>query len=229
MELILAYLFTIFGFGFLLGLKHALEVDHVVMVSTIISQTKNFKKSLLLGASWGIGYTATLFIVGLLILVFKINIPYQIALSFEFIVGLVLIGLGLEILYKKLISKKEHKHIHNHNNFVHTHAHIHKDLSQHNHNHRSFLLGLIHGLAGSAVLMLLVLASINSVMQGLIFILVFGFGSILGMLLVSGIITIPFVFTHKVILLDKILQIITGILSISVGIVIIMKILSDLY
>ncbi|MAG78597.1 urease accessory protein UreH [archaeon] len=228
MELISTYIFTILGFGFLLGLKHALEADHVVAVSTIISQTKNFKKSLVLGASWGIGHTTTLFIIGILILIFKINIPEKFSLSFELIVGIILIGLGIEILYKKLI-RREHIHEHKHKNIIHEHKHSHIKSYEHNHNHKSFLLGLVHGLAGSGVLMLLVIASINSIMQGLFFILIFGFGSIIGMLFVSGIIAIPFIFTSKINRLEKILQIIAGSLSILIGIIIITKILPNLF
>ena len=221
MELII---FTIFGFGFLLGLKHALEADHVVAVSTIISQTKNFKKSLILGASWGIGHTITLFFLGLLILVFKVNIPEKFSLSFELFVGIILIWLGIEILYKQLI-KKEHKHLHKHNNISHVHEHTHKKSFKHNHHHKSILLGLVHGLAGSGALMLLVIASINSIMQGLMFILIFGFGSIVGMFFISGLIATPFIFTSKVKGLERIIQIVAGCLSILIGIILITKIL----
>jgi sulfite exporter TauE/SafE len=224
MELII---FTLLGFGFLLGLKHALEADHVVAVSTIISQTKNFKKSLVLGASWGIGHTTTLFILGIFVLVFKLNIPEKFSLGFELLVGFILLMLGVEILYKQFIKKK-HKHTHKHKNLSHLHEHTHKKSSEHNHNHKSFLLGMFHGLAGSGALMLLVIASINSVMQGLIFILIFGFGSILGMVLVSGLIATPIIFTPKADKIERIIQIIAGCLSILIGIVLITNILPNL-
>jgi len=211
MELII---FTILGFGFLLGLKHALEADHVVAVSTIISQTKNFKKSLVLGASWGIGHTITLFILGIFVLVFKLNIPEKFSLGFELLVGFILIVLGIEILYKQFIRKE--------------HEHTHKNSSKHNHNHKSFLLGLLHGLAGSGALMLLVITSINSITQGLIFILIFGFGSILGMVLVSGLIATPIIFTPKADKIERIIQIITSFLSILIGIILITNILPNL-
>ena len=130
-----------------------------------------FKKSLVLGASWGLGHTVTLFFLGILILVFKLNISEKFSLSFELLVGFILMGLGVEILYKQFI-KKEHKHTHKHKNISHLHEHTHRKSFKHNHNHKSFLLGLLHGLAGSGALMLLVIASINSIMQGLIFIFV---------------------------------------------------------
>jgi sulfite exporter TauE/SafE len=213
MELVI---FTIFGFGFLLGLKHALEADHVVAVSTIISQTKSFKKSLALGFSWGMGHTMTLLLVGLLILIFRVNIPENFSLGFEFLVGVILIGLGVEILYKKLI-RRGHEHLHKHGKVVHSHEHSHEKSPKHNHHHKSFLLGLVHGLAGSGALMLLVIASINSAIQGVAFILVFGFGSIFGMLFVSGLIAAPFIFTSRINRLERVLQIVAGGLSVVIG------------
>lgn len=87
-------LITLFGLGFILGLKHALDADHIVAVSTIVSQTKSLKKSSLLGAIWGMGHTTTLFLVGLAILGFKLTLPYKLALSFEFLVGIILVILG---------------------------------------------------------------------------------------------------------------------------------------
>ncbi len=221
MEFFSIYFLSILGFGFLLGLKHALDTDHFVAVSTIISKNKNLKKSLILGISWGIGHTTTLFFVGLLILIFKINISERIALGFEFIVGIVLIFLGLEILYNRLISKNKMKYFIKNDKSNYNYKHSSK--KQLSHNHKSFLIGLIHGLAGSAVLMLLVTASINSITQGLIFILIFGIGSIFGMFLISGIISTQLIFLSKINKLDKILEIIAGIISIIIGVIIIIK------
>lgn len=204
------------GLGFILGLKHALDADHVVAVSTIVSQTKNLKKSSLAGAIWGMGHTATLFLVGLVILVFKLAIPDKLALSFEFIVGVVLVVLGVDVL-RKVIKGKVHLHEHQHGDNVHTHLHSHKESPSHNYIHKSFVVGTIHGLAGSAALMLLVLTTVNSIFQGLLYILIFGIGSIVGMLIVSGIIALPFLLSSKFDKINNIVKILAGTISIVLG------------
>jgi high-affinity nickel permease len=184
--------------GFALGIKHALDADHVVAVSTIVSQYRNPLKAAVVGIFWGIGHTTTLLLVGIAVIVFKLVIPDQLALSMEFLVGVVLFALGLQILWKYL-PKKKHLHVHDHGDEIHTHQHSHlrkageEDLNHHPaRQHRSVLLGMIHGLAGSAALMLLVLSSIQSPVEGVIYILVFGIGSILGMMVISTLIGLPF-------------------------------------
>lgn len=218
-----SYLITLLGLGFILGLKHALDADHVVAVSTIVSQTKSLKISSLFGALWGLGHTTTLLLVGLTILSLKLTIPDKIALSFEFLVGIVLVILGVDVL-RKVVKEKLHLHGHRHDKIIHTHFHSHNHPFFHNHTHKSIAVGMVHGLAGSAALMLLVLATVKSVVQGLLYILVFGIGSILGMLIVSGIIGLPFLLTAK---FDKIhngIKISAGVISILLGSIIIYEI-----
>lgn len=210
---------TLLALGFILGLKHALDADHVVAVSTIVSQAKSLKKSSLFGAIWGVGHTTTLFLVGSVILSFKLVVPDRTALSFEFLVGIVLVLLGIDVL-RKVIKDKVHLHKHKHDDIVHIHIHSHKKSIFHKHTHKSFMVGLAHGLAGSAALMLLVLTTVKSIFQGLLYILVFGVGSILGMLIISGIIGLPFVLTAK---FDKIhngVKILAGTISIALGFII---------
>lgn len=216
-------LITLFGLGFVLGLKHALDADHVVAVSTIVSQTKSLKKSLLAGAIWGVGHTITLLLVGLIILIFKLTIPDKLALSFELIVGVVLVVLGVDVL-RKVIKEKVHLHEHQHGSSVHTHLHPHKESWSHDHTHRSFVVGMIHGLAGSATLMLLVLTTVRSVFQGLLYILIFGIGSIIGMLIVSGIIGFPFLLLAKFGKINNSVKILAGTISIVLGFTIMYKI-----
>lgn len=216
-------LITLFGLGFVLGLKHALDADHVVAVSTIVSQTKSLKKSLLAGAIWGVGHTITLLLVGLVILIFKLTIPDKLALSFELIVGVVLVVLGVDVL-RKVIKEKVHLHEHQHGSSVHTHLHPHKESWSHDHTHRSFVVGMIHGLAGSATLMLLVLTTVRSVFQGLFYILIFGIGSIIGMLIVSGIIGFPFLLLAKFGKINNSVKILAGTISIVLGFTIMYKI-----
>lgn len=215
MEMLLQ-LITLLSLGFILGLKHALDVDHVVAVSTIVSQTKSLKKSSLSGAIWGLGHTTTLFLVGLLILGLKLVLPEKLALSFEFLVGIVLVVLGTDVL-RKVIKDKVHLHGHKHDNITHLHLHAHNTSQSHSHTHKSFIVGMFHGLAGSAALMLLVLPTVESMLQGLLFILIFGIGSILGMLITSTIIGLPFVFTTKFDRINNIVKTVAGTLSIVLG------------
>ena len=207
---------TLLGLGFILGLKHALDADHVVAVSTVVSQTKSLKQSSLFGAIWGVGHTFTLLLVGLAILGFKLTIPYGLALSFEFLVGIALVILGLGVLWT-VIKAKVHLHKHKHGGVIHTHFHSHKKTPLHSHTHKSFLVGMIHGLAGSAALMLLVLTTVSSIVQGLLYILVFGIGSILGMLMVSTVIGLPFVLTSKFDKIHDTVKILSGAISIVLG------------
>ncbi|MCI0609061.1 MAG: sulfite exporter TauE/SafE family protein [Anaerolineae bacterium] len=196
-------LLTILVLGFALGIKHALDADHVVAVSTIVSQYRNPLKATVVGIFWGIGHTTTLLLVGIAVIGFKLVIPDQLALSMEFLVGVVLFALGVQIRWQYL-PKKKHTHIHDHGDEMHTHEHVHprnegeKDV-QHlpPRQYKSLLLGMIHGLAGSAALMLLVLSTIQSPVEGVVYILVFGVGSILGMMVISTLIGLPFALSSK--------------------------------
>lgn len=210
-------MYTLLGVGFLLGLKHALEADHIAAVSTMVLQTKGLKKSSWLGMLWGFGHTATLLVVGLIILVWKLKIPERLAWSIELLVGVLLVILGLELLWK---IKKYRLHVHKHSHegqAPHAHFHSHEFSQSHNHAHRSFGIGLLHGLAGSGALALLVLATAPGLWQGLAFILIFGLGSILGMLLASTIISLPFLVMANFERLNSAVQIAAGIASIAVG------------
>lgn len=209
-------LISLLGLGFMLGLKHALDADHIVAVSTIASQVKNLKTSSLLGIFWGLGHTATLLIVSLLVLLFKINIPKIFSLSFEFIVGVMLVILGINML-KKISTEKIHLHSHIHDALSHIHFHQHAISTSHNHIHKSFFIGIVHGLAGSAALMFLVLATVKSVFEGILYVAIFGIGSIAGMFLISTAIGIPFVITQKFSSIEKNIKIIASSISIVLG------------
>lgn len=193
--------------GFGLGIKHAFEADHVIAVSTIVSSQKDPLKSALIGTFWGIGHTTTLFVIGLFVLLFKISIPESISSLLEFLVGIMLVGLGmLTILQAKKITDMEKEHIE---------AHQKKRLHQH---HRSFLVGSVHGLAGSGALMLLVLATVSSTVEGMYYILLFGLGSIIGMNLMSILVGLPFIISAKTFPnIEKYLRFIAGIVGILFG------------
>ena len=207
---------TVLGLGFILGLEHAFDADHVVAVSTIVSEYKSINKSSKIGAFWGLGHTLTLLLVGFIILTFKLKIPQKLALSLEFAVGIVLVALGINVLYK-LYKKKMHMHEHQHGIFKHAHYHSHKDIKHHDHAFKSFFIGMIHGLAGSAALMILILATIDNFYSGIFYILLFGIGSIIGMILISAAIGIPFIITSRFKNMHKITRVLAGTISIFLG------------
>ena len=210
-------LITALSLGFILGLKHALDADHILAVTAITSKTKNIKTSSLIGSFWGFGHALTLLLVGIVLLAFKISLPQRVALFFEFLVGIFLVFLGVKVLWD-LFHDKLHAHQHTHNSVPHTHFHTHDHSQSHKHYHTSFFMGMIHGLAGSAALTLLVLASTPTFFQGISFILVFGSGATLGMLLLSMVLALPFLFVQRFTRLLKGLQFLAGSLSILLGI-----------
>lgn len=218
----------ILALGLLYGLLHALDADHIAAVSTIVSKQKRISAATFTGLSWGIGHTFTLLIVGLLIILFKINIPEKIALSLEFLVGAMIVFLGASVIYN-LLSEKKHLHVHTHDGMEHTHIHSHNILKDHKHYHKPFFIGIIHGLAGSAALMLLVLSTIDTLSTGLLYILIFGIGSMIGMSVVGTIISLPFVLTKTFENLNKYLRYAAGTFSIAFGIYIMIQVGTTLF
>jgi ABC-type nickel/cobalt efflux system permease component RcnA len=197
--------------GLVFGLKHATEVDHVVAVSTIVSRHRNVFHSALVGALWGAGHTVTLLVIAALVLTLRIAIPETVSGWLEFGVAIMIICLGVSALRRALRKNAEvHVHQHNHDGLSHTHVHFHEDQSRHapaahsRHSHaisrlgwKPALIGMMHGLAGSGALTLLVLTQISSPWIGLLYVATFGIGSIAGMLLMSGLIGLPFALTSR--------------------------------
>ena len=221
-------IFTLLGFGFLSGIRHAFDADHIAAVSTMVSKHKSVRKSSLLGMFWGFGHAISLFVIGLIILLLKITIPKKIVLSLELIVGIMLVILGVNSLF--IIKRnKIHFHKHKHGKEEHTHFHSHKLEENHNHAHaplkQSLFIGVIHGLAGSAALTLLVLATVKSFWIGITYIFSFGLGSIMGMMLISSIISLPFLLiSNKFQTTQKLLSISSGFISAVIGLTIIYNI-----
>jgi hypothetical protein len=189
--------------GLVTGLRHSIEADHVAAVlSVVASSHKNIKRATMLGAIWGLGHTTSLFIAGLLVLLLAVNISDTLSSRMEFGVGIMLLFLGVTTFtgwsvgkfFKGLRHRKSsHKHIHHHyGNVVHSHEHVHDD-AEHGHGHKSLIVGMVHGMAGSGALLLIVLSTINSIPLGLAYIAIFGAGSIGGMAGISTLIGIPFV------------------------------------
>lgn len=207
--------------GFFLGIKHSFEADHVIAVSTIASEQKNPFKASLVGIFWGIGHTTTLFISGIIVLLLKISIPEKISMSLEGLVGIMLIILGTRVLIK---TKSFHSHKHEHEEKVHDHLHVDEKKTEHKH-HVPFFVGFVHGIAGSGAMMLLVLSTIPTVLEGLYYILIFGLGSILGMSIMSFVIGIPFLYSkNKLPKLENSLRFGAGILSVLFGLFVIYQV-----
>jgi ABC-type nickel/cobalt efflux system permease component RcnA len=197
--------------GLVLGIKHATEVDHLVAIANIVSESRSILRAAVVGVFWGVGHTISVFVVGVLVILLRVEIPPRLATSFEFVVALMIIFLGSRTLHSALRRRKDiHAHTHQHGRTVHTHLHFHDIGHAHKigetrpHDHarqaklrgwRAVVVGLVHGLAGSAALTLLVLTRVSSDSQllGLTYLLVFGIGSIGGMLLMTTAMSLPLV------------------------------------
>ncbi len=189
---------AILGLGLVIGLRHALDTDHLAAVSTIVSERKNLFSSLLIGGLWGLGHTVSLLIAGIAVIFLNLKIEkYEKPL--EFCVALMLIGLGLNVLIKLARGGRLHFHEHEHGGHRHVHPHIHDGKPEpepHTHHglklsFRPMVIGLVHGLAGSAALMLAVLATIKSTALAFGYIVIFGIGSIGGMMIMSLVLSLP--------------------------------------
>jgi ABC-type nickel/cobalt efflux system permease component RcnA len=193
---------SLLSLGFLLGMRHALETDHVAAVASLATRSRSMGDTLRQGAVWGAGHTLTLFIFGSLVLLLDTVIPETLAQVLEFMVGLMLIGLGIDVLRRQL-RERMHFHVHRHaDGYLHFHVHSHAGeqvqaaVHHHHHHHgrfplRALLVGMMHGMAGSAALILLTLQSVHSPLTGMLYILLFGVGSIAGMAALSAIIAVP--------------------------------------
>jgi len=210
-------------------MRHALEADHVAAVAALATKTTSVKSAIKQGAVWGLGHTITLFLFSTIVIMTDSIIPEKFANGLEFVVGIMLVFLGGDVI-RRLIRDKIHFHSHEHDNEV-THFHAHKHTnnqkhadSTHRHEHasgfpiRALYVGLMHGMAGSAALIILTLQSVDSVTTGLFYILMFGIGSIIGMAALSFIIAIPLRHSAKGLTwLNNGLQAVIGIATIALG------------
>jgi|SRR5215213_2130652 len=220
---------AILGFGFLLGLKHATEADHLAAVSAIVSERRSLFGSAIIGGVWGLGHTISLFLAGIFVLLLKFQISERTEKMLEFGVGVMLVLLVLNVLRKLLKGGHLHFHAHEHGKRVHVHPHIHEREKDEPHTHHGFsfspralIIGMIHGLAGSAALMLLIIPTIESQTLGLLYIIVFGVGSIGGMMLMSFLVGLPFTLTaSRFNRFNHILQSIAGLVSVALGLFIV--------
>lgn len=206
-------LLAILWLGFFLGLRHATDPDHVIAVSTIVTRQRSVGNAAAIGAVWGLGHTLTILVVGTGIIVFGWVIPPRLGLSMEWSVGIMLVLLGFMNLRAIVPSSHHvHSHAHGHGDYVHTHVHGH-DPEAHSHSPeatpvgwldrhfgalgtyrfvRPLLVGVVHGLAGSAAVALLVLTTIHDPRLAVLYLGLFGLGTIVGMMIMTMVIALPF-------------------------------------
>jgi sulfite exporter TauE/SafE len=190
---------SLLGLGFVLGLKHALDADHLAAVSTMATERRSLLGSSMIGAWWGIGHTISLLVAGSLVILLHFEIGPRTEKGLEFCVGIMLVVLGVNALRKLVRSGTVHVHAHEHEGYWHVHPHIHEkrqpDLPHTHHGLKSgarpLVVGMVHGLAGSAAITLLVLATIPSPLTGFLYISIFGIGSIGGMMIMSTLFALP--------------------------------------
>jgi high-affinity nickel-transport protein len=243
--------------GFLLGMLHATDADHVLAVSTIVSQQRRVGSAARVGALWGVGHTLTVLLVGSAIILFNLVIPPRLGLAMEFSVGLMLILLGAVTLARVSRYVRDtmtsmladgvsghhhpgrlphsHRHAHAHGDYVHAHRHGH-DAAGHGHGDtpqgwldrhlggltvyqalRPVAIGIVHGLAGSAAVALLILAQIREPLWAVAYLLLFGIGTMAGMMLITSLIAVPFAASQRLPYLNLALQVAAGALSLALG------------
>src|ERR1044071_5509408 len=194
-------MFGILGLGFLLGMQHALEADHIAAVSSIAARRSHVADIIKHGLTWGLGHTLTLFVFAGAAILLGHAIPESVARPIEGAVGIMLIGLGAHVLWR-LWRDRVHFHRHGHaDGTVHFHAHSHagdtlqhvRTLHAHEHGFRwrTLLVGLMHGVAGSAALLVLAATQASSPAAGLGYVALFGIGSMIGMGALSAVIAVP--------------------------------------
>lgn len=177
-------MFTTLSFAAFLGFTHSFEADHLLAVSNIVTKRNRVVLAVKDGIYWGLGHTSTIFVVGLIIVLGKMMITDETSIFkyFESGVGLMLIGLGFYRLFK-LYKYKQHLSQHHPHEPLHDHSDTH---------HLAYGVGLIHGLAGSGAVILSAVATVKSSFDTMLFLLIFGLGSVVGMLLASGVFSLPF-------------------------------------
>lgn len=208
--------------GFIFGLYHAIEADHLAAVSAIVSEHKNVLTASIIGGFWGVGHTISLFAVGALVIFVKVQISESTEGMLEGFVGIMLVVLGINAIRKIFKAEKVHTHTHNHDGHEHRHLHIHRkensEASHHRFAPRAVIVGMMHGLAGSAGLMLLVLPTISSPAVAILYIAIFGIGSIAGMMIMSLLMGLPLYFTAgRFGLLNKGIRLLAGAFSLVWG------------
>lgn len=233
-------LLAVLAFGFFLGMRHATDADHVVAISTIVSRERSIRLAGVMGALWGLGHTLTIVLVGGAILLLGVVIPARVGLTMEFSVAVMLVVLGGLNLGGFLgdarrIARKRHGH---------AHPHGHDDEVPHDHDHdhgalssallrrlgpigvvRPLVVGVVHGLAGSAAVALLVLTTIREPVFAMAYLAVFGVGTIAGMMIITSALAVPLAYSAKRFTsLERPMAAVSGLLSVAFGLFLIYQI-----
>jgi high-affinity nickel permease len=222
-------MFGILGLGFLLGMQHALEADHIAAVSSLAARRTHIGDIVKHGLTWGLGHTLSLFVFAGVAILLDRAIPEHLARPLETAVGVMLVGLGAHVLWR-LWRDRVHFHRHGHSDgTVHFHAHSHAGetvahaRAAHAHAHgfrwRALLVGLMHGMAGSAALLVLAASRASSPAAGLGYVALFGIGSMVGMGALSTVIAVPLAVSARwLTLANRGLQGAVGVITVAIGI-----------
>jgi high-affinity nickel permease len=187
---------SVLALGFILGIRHATDADHVVAVTTIVSQQRSVRRAAGIGALWGAGHTATIVLVGGVILLFRLAVPPRLGLAMEFAVAIMLVLLGLRSVQAARRGRTS-------------------DAWSPT---RPMVVGFVHGMAGSAFIAMLVLSAIESALTGIAYLLVFGVGTIAGMALVTAAIALPSAYAAaRVTGAQRYVQLAAGVASVCLG------------
>jgi ABC-type nickel/cobalt efflux system permease component RcnA len=217
---------TVTGVGFVLGLRHALDPDHVVAVTALASEKAGVRRTSMIGAFWGLGHALSLGVAGGVILALRLTVPPALGTALESVVAVMLIGLGA-LAVRRALRSRLHAHPHDHDGRVHVHFHAHGpgEAERHDHRHllrgglRPFVVGLVHGLAGSAGLALLALGAAPSLMAGLAYIAMLGLGSLAGMLILSALMSLPLAYLEaRYSAFHRGVQLVAGLASVGLGV-----------
>lgn len=240
-------LLSIIALGFFLGMRHATDPDHVIAVTTIVSRQRSIRHAAIIGVLWGLGHTITILAVGSAIILFGLVIPPRVGLTMELSVGLMLILLGILNLSGIMrwitetvtpFQSGQHSHPHEPGDFIHSHRYGHvpgkyghsEDATPVGWMDRTFgqlglyqvvrplAVGIVHGLAGSAAVALLVLTTIRVPSWAVLYLLVFGLGTVAGMMLITAVIAVPFTFSeNRFARLNRGLGLVSGLVSLAFG------------
>ena len=230
--------------GFILGLRHALDADHLAAVATIMGGREGLRRSSLIGIWWGAGHALSLGVLGGILVALRIAVPPRVAQIFELAVCVMLIGLGIAALAGTARSRL-HAHAHEHDGVPHAHLHLHASAHDaraphrngraHRHAHplrlalRPFLVGSLHGLAGTGALVLLVLTTLPTVLLGWLYIGIFGIGSVAGMAVMSLLLGAPLMIaSRRAAWLYGLLRVAAGLGSLGLGIYLARSILGEI-